>query len=142
MDGTTAPNQKTPLVVADALVKAKSMTGNENFGNMCLALVADFYGYTSSGENSAQEAAAQVSSAGQMHTDMSNIPLGALIWYSGDAVGNPYGHVAMYAGDGKVYSNGAGPGGQVGLISIDTPVKSWGEPFIGWSGVWLPNATK
>ncbi|SER87184.1 hypothetical protein SAMN05443377_1154 [Propionibacterium cyclohexanicum] len=118
------------------------MAGNQDFGNMCLALVATFYGYTSSGVDSAQQAAEQVTAAGQMHTDMSRIPLGALVWYSGSPVGNPYGHVAMYAGNGKIYSNGAGPGGQVGLISIDTPVKSWGEPYIGWSGVWLPHATK
>lgn len=141
VDGTTAPGQKAASSVTDALARAKSMTGNMDYADMCLALVASFYGYSTSGEVGAQQAAEQAASAGQLHTDMSNIPLGALIWYSGDSVGNPYGHVAMYAGNGMVYSNGAGPGSQVGLISIDTPVNSWHEPFIGWSGVWLPHAT-
>lgn len=107
-----------------------------------MALVADFYGYTSSGQVGAQQAAYEVMEAGQMHTDLSTIPLGALIWYDGRPAGNPYGHVAMYAGNGMVYSNGAGPGGAVGLIPLTTPAKSWGEPIMGWSGVWLPHATK
>ena len=37
-------------------------------------------------------------------------------------------------------SNGASTG--VGLMSINVPADSWHEPIIGWSAVWLPNATK
>ena len=110
------------------------------YGNMCLALVAAFYGYTSSGVNSATDAAATIEAAGQMQHDTSNIPVGALVWYDGTPAGNPYGHVAMYAGNGMIYSNGAANGG-VGMISLDTPSAGWGEPLIGWSSVWLPNAT-
>ncbi len=39
-----------------------------------------------------------------------------------------------------IYSNGASTG--VGLMSINVPADSWHEPIIGWSAVWLPNATK
>ena len=35
------------------------------------------------------EPAATVSAAGQMHTDLTNIPVGALIWYDGTPIGNP-----------------------------------------------------
>ena len=107
---------------------------------MCLSLVAAFYGYSSAGEVGAQQAANTIIAAGQMHTDMSDIQVGALIWYDGNPVGNPYGHVAMYAGDGMVYSNGAPTG--VGLIPLEEPADGWGEPIIGWSSVWLPAATK
>ena len=107
---------------------------------MCLSLVATFYGYTSAGEEGAQQSAATVSAAGQMHTDLTNIPVGALIWYDGTPIGNPFGHVAMYAGNGMVYSNGAPTG--VGLIPLREPADGWGEPIIGWSSVWLPAATK
>lgn len=136
----TAPGQLAPLSTAEAIEKAKSMVGDQNYGNMCLALSAAFYGYSSAGVNSATDAAAAIEAAGQMHKDMTNIPVGALIWYDGGPSGNPFGHVAMYAGDGMVYSNGAANGG-VGMISLDTPSAGWGEPLIGWSSVWLPNAT-
>lgn len=135
----TAPGQKAPLSTEEAIEKAKSMVGNQNYGNMCLALSAAFYGYSSAGVNSATDAAAAIEAAGQMHKDMDNIPVGALIWYDGGLSGNPYGHVAMYAGDGMIYSNGAPTG--VGLIPLDEPATSWHEPIIGWSTVWLPSAT-
>lgn len=138
--GTIAPGQLPPASVDQAMAKADSMVGNWGYNNMCLSLVATFYGYSSSGEVGAQQAAATITAAGQMHTDMSDIPVGALIWYDGTPIGNPYGHVAMYAGNGMVYSNGAPTG--VGLIPIDEPAYGWGEPIIGWSSVWLPGATK
>jgi len=137
----TAPGQLAPLSTAEAIEKAKSMVGDQNYDNMCLALSAAFYGYSSAGVNSATDAAAAIEAAGQMHKDMTNIPVGALIWYDGGPAGNPFGHVAMYAGDGMVYSNGAANGG-VGLISIDEPADGWGEPIIGWSTIWLPSATR
>lgn len=135
-----APGQLPAASVEEAMAKAASMTGNWGYQNMCLSLVATFYGYTSAGEVGAQQAAATISAAGQMHTDLTNIPVGALIWYDGTPVGNPYGHVAMYAGDGMVFSNGAPTG--VGLIPLHEPADGWGEPIIGWSSVWLPTATK
>ncbi|MGB3953791.1 MAG: hypothetical protein WBL05_00650, partial [Brooklawnia sp.] len=140
VDTTTAPGQLTPASVDEAMAKAAEMTGNWGYQNMCLSLVAAFYGYSSAGEVGAQQSANTIIAAGQMHTDMSDIPVGALIWYDGNPVGNPYGHVAMYAGDGMVYSNGAPTG--VGLIPLEEPAEGWGEPIIGWSSVWLPSATK
>lgn len=135
-----APGQVAPYSVDEAVSTAQSLEGNMYYGNMCLALVAAFYGYTSSGVNSATDAAAAIEAAGQMQHDTSNIPVGALVWYDGTPAGNPYGHVAMYAGNGMIYSNGAANGG-VGMISLDTPSSGWGEPLIGWSSVWLSNAT-
>ena len=125
--GTTG-NPKGALIAQRSLISA------------VMSLVATFYGYTSAGEEGAQQSAATVSAAGQMHTDLTDIPVGALIWYDGTPIGNPFGHVAMYAGNGMVYSNGAPTG--VGLIPLREPADGWGEPIIGWSSVWLPAATK
>lgn len=138
--GQIAPGQKVPLSVDEALANAQRLSGSPNYHNMCLALVSNFYGYTSSGAIGAQQAANEIIAAGQMHYDMSDIPVGALIWYDGTPVGNPYGHVAMYAGDGLVYSNGHQNG--VGLMSIHKPSDEWRQPIIGWSNVWLPAATR
>ena len=140
IEGITAPGQLAPKTPQEAMATAASMVGNQNYGNMCLALVSAFYGYSSAGIASAQDAAGVISAAGMMHTDMTDIPVGALIWYDGLPSGNPFGHVAMYAGDGQIYSNGASTG--VGTMSINTPAKDWHEPIIGWSAVWLPGATK
>lgn len=137
--GTIAPGQHAARSVEEAIATAESMVGNWGYDNMCLSLVATFYGYTSAGVVGAQQAADEITAAGQMNTDLSDIPVGALIWYDGTPVGNPYGHVAMYAGDGMVYSNGAPTG--VGLIPLHEPADGWGEPIIGWSSVWLPAAT-
>lgn len=138
--GNIAPGQLPPASVEEAMARAESMVGNWGYNNMCLSLVATFYGYSSSGVEGAQQAAEVISAAGQMHTDMSDIPVGALIWYDGTPIGNPFGHVAMYAGNGMVYSNGARTG--VGLMPIEEPAVGWGEPIIGWSSVWLPAATR
>lgn len=135
-----APSQLPAASVEEAIARAGSMTGNWGYQNMCLSLVATFYGYTSAGEVGAQQAAATITAAGQMNTDLTDIPVGALIWYDGTPIGNPYGHVALYAGNGMVYSNGAPTG--VGLIPLTEPADGWGEPIIGWSSVWLPTATR
>lgn len=135
-----APGQLTPFTVEQAMARAASLVGNHGYEQMCLKLSADIYGYSSSGTASAIIAARAIEAAGQMHTDMENIPVGALVWYDGAPIGNPYGHVAVYAGDGMIYSNGASTG--VGKMSINEPATGWGQPIIGWSGVWLPAATK
>lgn len=140
MNEVIAPGQRTPDTVEQAMAKAASMTGHRGYSNMCLSLVATFYGYTTAGEEGAQQAAQTIIAAGQMHYDLENIPVGALVWYDGTPKGNPFGHVAMYAGNGMVYSNGAPTG--VGLIPLREPADGWGEPLIGWSTVWLPKATR
>lgn len=140
VDKIIAPGQKAPDSVDQAMARAAAMTGNFGYENMCLSLVAAFYGYTTAGEVGAQQAANTIIAAGQMHYDMADIPVGALVFYDGGPVGNPYGHVAMYAGNGMVYSNGAPTG--VGLIPLREPADQWREPIIGWSTVWLPSATR
>lgn len=132
-----APGQIPPVSVQQALANAQALNGNPGFEGLCLALVANMYGYSTSGTMSAQLAANDIQAAGQMHTG-GEIPVGALVFYNGWPAGNPYGHVALYAGNGMVWSNGANGG--VGLMPISTPTVAWGEPMIGWSSVWLPNA--
>lgn len=140
VDTSIAPGQLTPLSVPEAMSRAEAMVGSMAWEGLCLGMMANLYGYSSSGVGSAQIAAEQIIAAGEMHTDMTDIPVGALIWYDGTPSGNPYGHVAMYAGDGMVYSNGAETG--VGLMPLTRPDEVWHQPVMGWSAVWLPYATK
>lgn len=134
-----APGQVAPLSVEQAIAKAESLIGNPNYEQLCLKLSAEIYGYATSGAYSAIQAARTIEADGQMRTDIENIPVGALVWYDGAPAGNPYGHVAVYIGNGMVVSNGA-PNGVVGKMSIHECSDVWGQPLIGWSGVWLPNA--
>lgn len=140
VDTSIAPGQLAPLSVSEALTRAEAMVGSTQWEGLCLGMMADLYGYSTSGVGSAQIAAEQIIADGQMHTDMTDIPIGALIWYDGGPAGNPYGHVALYAGDGMVYSNGAHSA--VGLMPLVEPDESWHQPVMGWSAVWLPYATK
>lgn len=140
VDTSIAPGQLAPLSVSEALTRAEAMVGSTQWEGLCLGMMADLYGYSTSGVGSAQIAAEQIIADGQMHTDMTDIPIGALIWYDGLPSGNPYGHVALYAGDGMVYSNGAHSA--VGLMPLVEPDQSWHQPVMGWSAVWLPYATK
>lgn len=132
-----APGQMPPLSVTAALANAQASAGSSGWEGLCLGGVANWYGYSTSGYGSAIRAAREIEAAGQMHYD-ADIPVGALVFYDGAPIGNPYGHVALYAGDGMIWTNGVG--GVVGLASINLPVNGWGEPLIGWSSVWLPYA--
>lgn len=132
-----APGQLPPLSVNAALANAQASAGSSAWEGLCLGGVANWYGYATSGFGSAIQAARNIQAAGQMHYD-SDIPVGALVFYDGAPAGNPYGHVALYAGNGMIWTNGIG--GAVGLASVYHPVSAWGEPLIGWSSVWLPYA--
>lgn len=132
-----APGQLPPLSVNAALANAQAAAGSSVWEGLCLGGVANWYGYATSGFGSAIQAARNIQAAGQMHYD-SDIPVGAMVFYDGAPAGNPYGHVALYAGNGMIWTNGVG--GVVGLASINYPVSAWGEPLIGWSSVWLPYA--
>ena len=50
------------------------------------------------------------------------------------------GHVAVYAGNGQIYSNDAVTPGQVSKVAWDLPEKRWGQHFEGWSAPYFPRA--
>jgi hypothetical protein len=47
--------------------------------------------------------------------------------------GAPYGHVALSAGGGKVWSNDIKRDGGIDLVDIDEITRKWGKPYYGWA---------
>ncbi len=61
-------------------------------------------------------------------------PTGALVFWD---TGGPYGHVAVYVGDGRIVSNDIGdtvPGeGGVYLVDFALIESHWGATYLGWA---------
>jgi hypothetical protein len=57
-------------------------------------------------------------------------PLGAPVFYRG---GN-FGHIALFAGDGKIISTDCSANGRVGRTDLDWPQRRWGHSYVGWGG--------
>jgi hypothetical protein len=74
--------------------------------------------------------------AGKLHTSRTGIPRGAVLWWTNSGAG----HVAIYAGDGQIYSNAAVTPGQVSKVAWDLPEKQWCQHFEGWSAPYFPRA--
>ncbi|MBA8792871.1 hypothetical protein FHX74_000465 [Friedmanniella endophytica] len=136
LDGVFAPGHKNPNTCNQALAfeQAQIDSGTHQWHRACLALVARAYGWHGSGEATARQAAQTIIDAGQMHTDTTDIPRGAILWWDGSAVGNSAGHVAIYAGGGLIYSSDAPANdGSVGRVPWDYPMSRWHQRLLGWS---------
>lgn len=141
LDGKAAPGKKNPADCHKAIsyVQEQMKSPSQNWRRQCLHLVTVAYGW-SGGPATARQAAQDVIDAGMMQHDTSNMPAGAVMWWDGSAVGNPAGHVAIYDGQGYIYSNDAPVAdGRVGRVPWTFPVKSWGQKFLGWSPPYFPN---
>jgi len=115
-------------------------SGDSRWYRRCMALVAVAYGWSYSGNATAYLGARRVEAAGQMHTSRTGIPKGAVLWWDGRRTGNSAGHVAIYDGDGYIFSNDVKGHGTVGRVPWDFPEKQWGQRFMGWSSPYFPNA--
>jgi len=129
-------NISTPRSCAEALNEAArisrdSACSNEVRGGTwrrrCLEFVARVYGYASSGTPTAKAQYRLMKSKGLISTDK-NIPAGALVYFNSS---DPAGHIAVYAGDGKAFSNDYVRPGCIDL----TPMTSMGGngQYLGWS---------
>ena len=114
----------------------RTTTNSAQWYRSCLALVANAYGWGYSGVNTAGQHALLLKRAGQLNTSRTNIPRGAVVWWTNSGAG----HVAVYAGDGIIYSNDAVTAGQVSKVRWGLPEKQWGQHFEGWSAPFFPNA--
>ena len=111
-------------------------SGSHQWYRSCLALVARAYGWGWSGVATAGMHAAVERQAGQLHTSRTNIPRGAILWWTNSGAG----HVAIYDGNGYIYSNDVSGQGTVGRVKWDFPEKVWGQHFAGWSAPYFPHA--
>ena len=129
-------NTNTPRTCSEALNEAArisrvSACSNEirggTWARRCLEFVARVYGYASSGTPTAKAQYRLMKSKGLISTDK-NIPAGALVYFNSS---DPAGHIAIYAGNGKAFSNDYVRPGCIDL----TPMTQMGRngQYLGWS---------
>jgi hypothetical protein len=94
---------------------------------MCDQFVAEMFGMSSSGYNTALDNWYAVPSSGKHPNDM-NAPAGALMFWGGGQ-----GHVAISDGAGNIYSTDIGGQGTVTKVPASTISSKWGKPYLGWT---------
>lgn len=135
-------NIHTPVNCQQALTNAarisrESACSNQVSGGTwrrrCLEFVARAYGYRYAGTATAKGLYRILNGRGLVHTDHKP-PAGALLFFNSS---DPAGHVAIYAGDGKAFSNDFIRPGCIDL----TPVSkmSAGGRYLGWAPPVFPN---
>jgi uncharacterized protein YraI len=124
------PSSKTnPRAANGAINWAFQHYGSSAYENLCLAFVAQSYGWGGSGWNTAEIGGDWETSNGYLHTT-GIPPRGALVWYHNSAGS---GHVAISLGEGKVI--GTSVAGAVGVAGyLDHGM------YRGWSVAYLPAA--
>lgn len=129
--GTNTPRTCAEALNEAARISRDSACTNEVRGGTwrrrCLEFVARAYGYASSGTPTAHAQYELMKKKGLLSTSK-EIPAGALVYFSSS---DPAGHVAIYAGQGKAFSNDYVRPGCIDL----TPMSSMGGNgrFLGWS---------
>lgn len=110
--------------------------GSHAWHSKCLHVVALAYGGAFLGPDSALDAARKVQADGLMQpppTDLTRIPRGAVLWFSGPPT-NPYGHVDVDVGGGNAISSDVpNDQGEIGVEPITFFTRTWGQTLIGWS---------
>jgi hypothetical protein len=117
-----------------AVARALALVGQTGYYQLCARLAANIWGRARAGYISAAEQWSAMTAAGQAHPGDRRPPVGALLFWS---TGGPYGHVAVYIGDGHIVSNDIGdraPGtGGVYLDEIGSIESKWNADYLGWA---------
>ncbi|MFI7067091.1 CHAP domain-containing protein [Kribbella sp. NPDC050124] len=117
-----------------AVHRALELVGSHGYYQLCARLASNIWGRSHSGYASAAEQWAQMVSTENAHPDDRRPPVGALLFWSTDG---PYGHVAVYVGNGRIVSNDIGdrlPGqGGVYLVDVGAIEERWGATYLGWA---------
>lgn len=108
-----------------ALARANAIT--KGYGGMCLAFVQACY--NAQARYGSAIAAWNASTHKHATASTSSIPVGAPIFFSPH--GSPYGHVAIYAGNGRMRTTNSA----TGRIHTDKVAtwQSWGYKLLGWT---------
>ncbi|TDO58226.1 hypothetical protein EV651_110262 [Kribbella sp. VKM Ac-2571] len=117
-----------------AVDRALKLVGRQGYYQLCARLASNIWGRSHSGYTSAAEQWTQMVDSGNAHPDDRRPPVGALLFWSTDG---PYGHVAVYVGNGRIVSNDIGdrvPGqGGVYLVDVESIEQRWGATYLGWA---------
>lgn len=95
---------------------------------MCDNFVANMYGYSASGYNTALDHWNSIPGASQ-HPGDQNAPAGALMFWGG----NQDGHVAISDGQGGIFSTDISGQGTVSHVPSSDISSKWGLQYLGWS---------
>jgi hypothetical protein len=118
----------------EAVARALRLVGGHGYYQLCARLAANIWDRPRAGYFSAAEQWRQMVATGNAHIGDRKPPVGALVFWE---TGGPYGHVAVYVGDGRVVSNDIGdrvPGeGGVYLVDIGLIESKWGAAYLGWA---------
>jgi hypothetical protein len=118
----------------DAVARALRLVGAHGYYQLCARLAANIWGRPRAGYLSAAEQWRQMVATGNSHISDRHPPVGALLFWN---TGGPYGHVAVYVGNGRIVSNDIGdqvPGeGGVYLVAFALIESKWGATYLGWA---------
>lgn len=131
-----ASNPKS-VSAAIAYAAGQEKARNPIWYRRCLAFVGRCYGLPATGTSYAIDIWSRMPVA-MRHTGSSNIPAGALLLYR---TGSRAGHIALYAGNGNVYSNDIKGNGKIGLVKFGDLVGGiWNLDYVGWTPPYFPDS--
>lgn len=120
----------------DAAAYSKKITNGSKYAGLCLVFVRDCYGIAA--KHPSAISAWRSATGRHATTSTTNIPVGMPVFFS--STGTPYGHVAMYLGNGKFRTNYSAKKAIV-TATLSDPVFA-GMTMLGWSetlnGVKIP----
>lgn len=137
--GYTNPSTCTEALAAAAKISTESPCTSHlpggNWRRWCLAFTAYAYGRSSAGYHTAMDMYRAMKSKGLINTSK-QIPAGALVFFTSSSSA---GHVALYNGGGKAWSNDYVRSGCIDL----TPMSQMGAGgrYLGWSPPAFPGST-
>ncbi|WP_432877460.1 CHAP domain-containing protein [Kribbella sp. CA-245084] len=117
-----------------AVARALQLVGGHGYYQLCARLAANIWGRPRAGYLSAAEQWRQMATTNNAHRNDRQPPIGALVFWE---TGGPYGHVAVYVGNGRIVSNDINdvvPGeGGVYLVDFGLIESKWGATYLGWA---------
>ncbi|MFD8025789.1 peptidase M23 [Streptomyces lavendulae] len=130
---------KNPRSTADAITWAKAQPARKEgkWWRRCLAFTAIVYGWNVSGVESAIIHYREIP-ASMKHVGSRDIPPGALMYWD---TGNPWGHVAVYLGDGMIVSNDIRRPGYLDVVPAAEIESKWGAKYLGWAPPYFPKGS-
>ena len=135
----TSDGSDEVIAIAETALKGNPYGFNQTHGQ-CLGFVDDIFGIYGQEFRRVCCAAYAMKMAEPVHTDLTEIPIGACIFSDRsvthtvcDNCGKDAGHVGIYKGDGEVIHNGlSGPE----VIDINDFVRTWGSAGAGGTIAW------
>jgi hypothetical protein len=119
---------------SEAVDRALRLVGGHGYYQLCARLAANIWGRPRAGYYSAAEQWNHMVATGKAHEGDRRPPVGALTFWE---TGGPYGHVAVYVGNGRIVSNDINdrvPGeGGVYLVEIGLIESKWNAAYLGWA---------